>query len=272
MSVFWLIGGLVFAMGAAVGSFLNVLIYRTTRGQDWVKDRSRCEHCRKPISWYENIPLISYLFLRGRCSHCGKKIDTIHPLIEMLVGSLFLWWYVAGFLFFRLTSAPMQFIQPVFWLFVGTVSAAIIISDLKHFLIPRWTVLALTGSTLLYRAALILAGEMRPADFFQSVLWALLLTGFFWFLWKVTREKGFGFGDVQLAFPLGLILGHWERILVGIFSAFLIGAAVGMLLVISGKKRFRQAVPFGPFLLLGTLIGLVWGFELWAGYVRMLQG
>lgn len=118
--VFWLTSMLVFCVGAAVGSFLNVLIYRTIRGRDWVKGRSRCEHCRKHIPWYENIPLLSYLILRGRCSGCKKPIDIIHPAIELLTGVLFVWWYMAGYLFFTLTSAPLQIIQPVFLAFGGS--------------------------------------------------------------------------------------------------------------------------------------------------------
>lgn len=272
MPFFWLIGLLVFALGAAVGSFLNVLVYRTKHGTDWVKGRSVCEHCGRRIPWYENIPVVSYLFLRGECSACGKKIDIIHPFVEVLTGTLFLWWYVAGFLFFRLTSTPMQVIQPLFWLLVGLLFVVIFVSDLKYMIIPRWTIAVLTGATLLYRLALLATGEMQAVDFFWSIVWALLLVGFFFFLWKITRGRGFGFGDVQLALPLGLILGSWQRVVVGIFLAFLIGATVGVGLVILKKKKFKQTIAFGPFLLAGTLLGLAWGFPLWSWYVRILGG
>ncbi|HCR81779.1 MAG: Type 4 prepilin-like protein leader peptide-processing enzyme [Candidatus Pacebacteria bacterium GW2011_GWB1_47_8] len=272
MSVFWLIGALVFGLGAAVGSFLNVLVYRTHHGKDWIKGRSSCEHCGRAIAWSENVPILSYLFLRGRCAHCGQKIDVAHPLVELLTGFLFLWWYVAGFLFFRLTSAPLQSVQPLFWLLVGSVFVVILVSDLKYLIIPRWTLITLTVATLLYRGLLLVNHELQLADFGVSLLWTLGLTGFFLSLWWITKGKGFGFGDVQLAVPLGLILGSWQRILVGVFLAFLIGAVVGGGLVIIGKKQFRQPIPFGPFLLLGTALSLVWGFDLWAGYVRMIGG
>jgi prepilin signal peptidase PulO-like enzyme (type II secretory pathway) len=270
MSLFWLIGVLVFALGAAIGSFLNVLVYRTQKGKDWVKGRSVCEHCGRLIPWYQNIPLFSYIFLRGKCANCGKRIGLIHPLIELLTGSLFLWWYIAGALVFRLTAAPMHLIQPLYWLLVGCLFVAILISDLKYFIIPRWAIVLLTGATLLYRLTLILTGGMQLADFAWSLVWTLILAGFFFLLFALTRGKGFGFGDVQLAIPLGMIMVSWQRILVGIFLAFLIGAAVGSVLLLTGKRKLRSPIPFGPFLLLGSTLGLLWGFEIWSWYAKII--
>lgn len=270
MSLPWVFGLLIFILGSAVGSFLNVLVYRSTRGQDWVKGRSRCEHCRKRISWYENIPLLSYLVLRGRCSGCAQPIDPIHPLVEFLTGSLFLWWYLVGFLFFHLSSAPMQTIQPLFWLIVGVLCVVIFVTDIKHMLIPTWAVGALLGLTLLYRVTLMLTGAMQLTDFLGSLLAAGVTAGFFFFLHAVTRGKGFGFGDVQLIVPLSLILGSWQRVTVAVFLAFITGAATGIALILFGKKQLKQAVPFGPFLLLGTLLALVWGYDLWDWYVKII--
>lgn len=267
---FWLAAAAVFIFGAMLGSFLNVLIYRSQRGQNWVTGRSRCEHCRHQLAWYENIPLLSYFFLRGRCLNCRRSIDLIHPFVELMTGALLLWWYLLGALFFRLSSSPLVVVQPFFWLIVGLLSVAIIISDLKWMLIPRWAVNALLIFTLLYRGLLLWAGEMQWRDFGFSLIWTLALAGLFFALWWLTRGKGFGFGDVQLAVPLGLILGSWQRILVGVFLAFLIGAFVGLVLLSTGKKSWKQAVPFGPFLLLGTALSLWWGYELWEWYGRML--
>lgn len=272
MSFFWLMAVVVFLGGAAVGSFLNVLIYRTLHGKNWVKGRSQCEHCGRRIPWHENIPLLSYFLLRGKCSECRKAIDPIHPVVELLTGIVFVWWYVAGSLFFRLTTAPLQFIQPAFWLLIGVVFIAIWVSDIKHLIIPRWAVVVLTGATLFYRLLLVRSGVMPIADLWSSLGWAVGLTACFFGLWWFTRGKGLGFGDVQLVFPLGLILSTGPRVVVGIFAAFVIGAVVGLTLVGLGRKKFRQAVPFGPFLLLGTVIGLLWGYELWGAYVKMIGG
>lgn len=273
MNLFWLIlGFFIFFLGSAIGSFLNVLIYRTIRGQDWVKDRSVCEHCKHKISWYENIPVLSYLFLGGKCSSCKKKIDIIHPLIELLTGSLFLWWYTVGFLFFKLTAAPLLYIQPLFWLFVLIIFVAILISDLKYQIIPNWSVLLLLMAVISYRLILLSTGEMQWLDFAKTVLGTLGLTGFFFSLWFFTKGKGFGFGDVKLAIPLGLLLGSWQRIVIATFFSFVIGAIVGVGLISFKKKKFGQTLPFGPFLLLATGLSLVWGYEIWDEYVKLIIG
>jgi len=272
MSLFWLVGLFLFLLGTVIGSFLNVVVYRSIHGQDWVRGRSRCEHCQKQLAWYENIPVFSYLLLRGKCSRCGTPIDFGHPLIELLTGALFLWWYLAGYFVFTLSSSPMQYVQPLFWLLAGVLAVVIFISDWRHMIIPFWAVAGLTTATLLYRVALIISGEMRGQDFWLSMVWSLALAAFFWLLWWLTKKKGFGFGDVQLAIPLGLMLGGWQRIVVAVFLAFLLGAAVGIGLLVAKRKKFGQAIAFGPFLLIGTALSLLWGYEIWAGYARIIMG
>jgi prepilin signal peptidase PulO-like enzyme (type II secretory pathway) len=272
MDILEIIGIFVFFIGAAFGSFLNVLVYRSQRGQDWVKARSVCEHCKHKISWYENIPILSFIFLRGECSSCHKKIDLIHPMIEFMTGSLFLWWYLAGFLFFKLSMAPLLYIQPLFWLFVLIIFMAIFISDLNYKIIPDWTVVLLTIGTLIYRLILLSSGAMRWTDFGWSFVWSFCLVAFFFSLWFFTKGKGFGFGDVKLALPLGLILGSWQRIAVATFLSFVIGAIVGVFLISLKKKKFGQTLPFGPFLLLATGLSLVWGYAVWDEYVKLVVG
>ncbi|MFH2118132.1 MAG: prepilin peptidase [Candidatus Paceibacterota bacterium] len=268
----WPIAIVVFLLGSSVGSFLNVLVYRTMRGEDWVKGRSHCESCHRPITWYENIPIVSYLWLRGRCSHCRKSIDPIHPTLELLTGTLFLWWYVDGWSLFTAEAWLLPILQPLFWLLVGIIAITIIIADFKEKIIPRQSVAVLTILTLCYRFVLIMTGEMQLVDLGWSLLWSLILVLAFFFLWWSTRGKSFGFGDVQLALPLGLLLGSWQRIIIGIWLAFLIGAVVGLTLVFFKKKKFRQAIPFGPFLLLGTALSLRWGYQIWESYLKLISG
>lgn len=270
MSIFWIIGFFVFFLGTAIGSFLNVLVYRSIRGQDWVNDRSVCEHCHKKIAWYENIPLFSYFFLQGKCSSCSKKIDIIHPLVEGLTGVLFLWWYVAGYAFFKLTTAPLLYIQPLFWLCVAILFVVIFVSDIRYMIIPDWAVAFLTAGTLLYRFIVLFSGEMQWRDFQWSLVWTLCFTVFFFSLWFFTKGKGFGFGDVKLAIPLGLILGSWQRIVVAVFGAFLLGALVGVFLLLRRKKKLGQVIPFGPFLLISTGLSLVWGHAVLAKYIEIV--
>ena len=270
MEFSWPLAITVFLLGTAVGSFLNVLVYRMLRNEDWIRGRSYCETCHKQISWYENIPILSYLWLKGRCSRCQTLINPIHPTLELLTGALFLWWYVEGWQVFMAKAWLLPILQPLFWLVIGLVSITIIIADFREMIIPRCSVSLLIILTLLYRLVLILTGEMQAVDLWWSLLWSLILVLVFFFLWWVTKGKSFGFGDVQLALPLGLLLGSWQRIVIGIWLAFLIGAVVGLSLVFSKKKGFRQSIPFGPFLILGTALSLRWGWQLWEAYLKLI--
>ncbi len=262
-------GGFLFLVGAAVGSFINVFIYRTVSEKDWVGGRSTCEDCGKIIAWYDLIPILSYFLLRGKCRNCHHSISSIHPIIEMLVGMVFLWWYFIGSVFFRLSTHPFQAIQPAYWLLAGILLTIILIADILYYLVPDEAVLALLIITILYRVTLTLGGQMQLLDLGYSFLSALVLVASFYGLHWITRGKGFGLGDVKLAAPLALILG-WPKVLVGVFLAFLLGAVFGVGLLVTRKARFGYAVPFAPFLIIGTLLSLVFGQQIWQSYLSLL--
>jgi len=264
-----IIGVLLFFFGASVGSFLNVVIYRTRTGKSWVSGRSQCESCKKQIAWYDNIPLFSFAVLRGKCRRCHKILSISHPIVEGLTGTLFVWWYLVGFFFFQLSQQPFTMLQPLFWLVVGIVLLFIFIYDYRYYIIPDWTVVALTAMALLYRIALVLAGIMRQEDFFWTVFGAVAASGFFYFIWLVTKRKGIGFGDVKLAAPLGLLMG-WPVVWVGLWLSTVVGAVVGLLLILFGKAQFGKPIPFGPFLIIGTLLALLWGDTLISWYATLI--
>lgn len=270
LSVEYLVmGGFLFGIGAAVGSFINVFVYRTASETDWVHGRSVCEHCGQKIAWYDLIPLVSYLMLRGKCRQCQHPIAPIHPIVESLVGLLFLWWYFIGSVFFRLSAAPFHAIQPAYWLLAGILLMIILIADVLYFLVPDEAVLALLILTIAYRVALTLGGQMQLSDLGFSFLSAVaLVTGFYGLHW-ITRGRGFGLGDVKLAAPLALILG-WPKVLVGVFLAFLLGSLVGVALLVGKKARFDHKVPFAPFLIIGSLVALVFGQQIWQSYLSLL--
>lgn len=258
-------------IGAAVGSFLNVVVFRTVQGTQWVSGRSQCDYCQTPLRWFDNIPVLSFLLLRGKTHCCGKKLALAHPLVELLSATLFMWWYGVGIFFiFKLTSHPYSILQPLFWLVVGVLLLGIVVADTLYFLIPDLFTFSLTVLVVLYRLLLLIAGKMQGADVWLSLLSAVSLTGLFALLWLGTGKKGFGLGDVKFAFPMGLLLG-WPRLVVGVMAAFVIGAAVGIVLMVFKKKKLKQAVPFGPFLVLGTLIALLWGYPLAEWYLHLLQ-
>lgn len=267
---FFLVPLFLFILGTAVGSFLNVVIYRTAQGESWVKGRSHCEKCKKMIAWYDNFPLLSFVLLGGKCRHCKTSLSLSHPVIEGITGVLFVWWYFAGFLFFKLTQQPFVVLQPVFWLAVGLILLVILVVDLKEMIIPDTAVALLFVIVILYRVGLVAFGVMQVNDLLLSLITMVAAGAFFFLLWFTTKGRGMGFGDVKLAFPLGLLLG-WPQVLVWIFFSFLIGALVGIGLLISKRVKLKQAVPFGPFLIAGTLVSLIWGDQLFSWYVTLIK-
>ena len=261
---------LLFVLGTMVGSFLNVVMMRSIRGENWVKGRSHCDDCGRQLSWYENIPLFSYIVLRGHCRTCRKPISISHPVVEFLTGSLFVWWLWGGSFFFRLTQHPFLYIQPIFWLIVGIILIIIFFADIRYYIIPDEAVLILTVMTLLYRVALIASLVMRPIDFGYTLLGTTGCVAFFAALWWFTKGKGMGFGDVKFMIPFGLLLG-WPNMVLGVGLAFVIGAATCIPLVLFGKKKLKNAVPFGPFLVVSTVVTLVAGSRMLEWYFQLLQ-
>lgn len=264
----------IFVMGLVWGSFLNVVIWRTSHGISPAKGRSICPKCKKTIPWKYNIPLLSFIWLRGRCANCHKKISWRYPAIELATGILFVWWYLVGSSFFHLFGNPWQVVQPIFWLAVGMILLTIFMTDLLYGVIPLSVNLTLLSLVLLYRISLAAFGQMTVLDFGLALLSGLSLTAFFLFLQRITRwikgVDGMGEGDIFLSPSLGLLLG-WPKILIGVFLSFAIGSVLGVILISLGKKKMSQTIPFGPFLVVGTVLALVWGGGIWSWYIGMLQ-
>ncbi len=268
---FLLISIVLFVLGAAVGSFLNVVIIRSFLEEDWVKGRSRCDHCRSELVWYDMVPLFSYWWLGGACRWCKEPISLSHPVVEVLTGALFVWWYWFGFLFFKLAEQPFTVLQPLFWLAVGLILLVIFFADLWYFLIPDVAVVTLTVLAVLYRGSLVFYGVMHPADLTRMVVVVFAAVGFLYGLWLLTKKKGIGFGDVKLMMPLGLLLG-WPETIVSLFLAFVAGGVVGLALLLLGRKKLKQPVPFGPFLIGSAVACLFWGEQIFAWYWRLVTG
>lgn len=227
---------IVFIFGLLIGSFLNVLIYRLPRGLSFAKGRSFCPECKKKISWYDNIPLLSFLILKGKCRNCKEKISWRYPAIELLTGTIFLVSYLShlSFLGYLLFSSLI----------------VIFFIDLKHFIIPLEIIYPLIILFLIFR---IIDGNFL--NYFFSGLGAFL---FLLILFLITRGKGMGFGDVQFAFLMGLALG-FPKIIAAFYLAFLTGAIIGLILIIRGKAKFKKPIPFGPFLSGSVFISYLWG-------------
>jgi leader peptidase (prepilin peptidase) / N-methyltransferase len=249
---------IIFLFGLCIGSFLNVLIYRLPLDLS-LNGRSYCPKCKKKISWYDNIPLLSFILLKGKCRQCHSPISFQYPLVELLTGVIF----VAIMLLLTNLGQDLRFkiYDLRFWstliytLWVVSAFLTILIIDLKHQIIPDQLIYSSLGIVAIYE---FLNLKSLFLNHFPTAVVACL---FFYFLHKITKGRGMGFGDVKLAFLIGLILG-FPRVVIALYLAFLTGALVGVILILIGKKRFKEAVPFGPFLAVGTIVSLFWGKEI----------
>ena len=178
-----------------------------------------------------------------------------------------------GFNFFKLVGSPWSFIQPVFWLIVGMVLLAIFMTDLLYTVIPFSLNLLLFSISLFYRIGLAGFGIMQVTDLVKAFLSGLGLCLFFVLLQfltkKIKKVDGVGLGDIFLAPSLGLLLG-WPKIIPGVFLSFVLGSIVGIILLMMGKKKIGQYLPFGPFLIMGTVLSLLWGGQMWSWYMGLL--
>lgn len=260
-------------MGLVWGSFLNVVILRTAKNKSFISGRSECPKCKRQLAWYDNIPLLSYFLLGKKCRYCKKPISFIYPVVEFLTGVFFVWWFLIGFGFFRLVGSPWNIFQPIFWLTIGLIFIVIFVGDMLYMIIPFGVNMFLFGFVLLYRVSLVATNNMRVIDFLLALVSGLVLAGFFVLVNKVTQKirgvDGFGLGDVYLAPSLGVLLG-WPKILVAVMMSFIVGSVVGIGLVLLRKKRKTDYIPFGPFLILGTVLALLYGSALWEWYLSFL--
>ena len=174
-----------------------------------------------------------------------------------------------GMNFFHLLGNPWTILQPAFWLVVGMLLLTIFMTDWLYGVIPDSVNLIFFSWVMIYRVALVSTGNMQRDDFVATCITTVGLGLFFWFLVWVTKEKGMGWGDVKLSPTLGLMLG-WPKGLLGVLLAFMIGAIVAIFLLVSKKKKMGQTLPFGPFLVVGALIALVWGNQILAWYWQFL--
>lgn len=252
---------ITFLVGSAVGSFVNVLIDRTMVGEDWVRGRSHCDKCRKVLPWYVMIPILSFVFYGGKSKCCSEKLSYRYPMVEILVGLLFVWWIAVGFLFFQLVSAPLIVIQPAFWLMTGVLLAILALADLFYGVVLLPIVWIGSALTVIYRLVLWHYGAYQMVDLQSSLLLAAAFYVFFWLLWKLTKGRGMADGDMYAALYMGLLLG-WPKGLVALMCSFILGAIVGVILIVFKIRSRKEAVPFVPFMICAMGIAMIWGEQL----------
>ena len=239
-------------LGLIIGSFISAFTYRNPREISISDGRSRCPKCKREIAWYDNIPLLSYILLGGKCRNCGKKISLRYPAIEAGTAGVFL--VVASQL-----GGEGGIGRLGFMLVVASILIAIFVIDLEHMIIPDSLVFILLGITFFYY---ILTSSYSP---YTALLTGFLTSLLFLFLHLVTLGRGMGLGDVKLVIPLGMILG-WPLAFVWLFLSFILGAVVGIILILSKKSSFGKHIAFGPFLVVGFFVALLWGERLLGFY------
>lgn len=255
-----MISFIVFVLGLLVGSFLNSVIYRLEKGESALQGRSYCPHCKHTLSWQDLVPVLSFVLLRGKCRYCSKPISFQYPLVELVTGALFV--FVYALVGLSLNGA---------YLFaIASLLVVIFIYDLKHYLIPDkilYPAIALAGAWRLFEVWSL--GDWGLIEIWSLVI-GILPTLFFLAIYLLSRGAWMGFGDVKLAVFMGLFLG-WPNILVALFIAFLLGAGVGITLILARKKNLRSQVPFGPFLIMGTFLALFFGNAIVDWYLGLLM-
>ncbi len=242
----------VFIFGAVVGSFLNVCIYRIPRKESIAFPGSHCPVCNAPIRFYDNVPIVSWIFLLGKCRKCRSPISIQYPIVEAINAGGYLYLYTR----FGLTGEA--------GLYALFFSALLVITfiDLYHKIIPD--VISLPGIGVGLLACLF----VLPPAFLDALIGASLGWGLFYLVAFLSRG-GMGGGDIKLIAMIGAFLG-WEKMLLTIMLGAFAGSIVGIALMIFFRKSRKYAVPFGPFLALGALVSLLWGTSIIEWYLHRI--
>ena len=245
---------LIALLGLVVGSFLNVVIARLPAGRSLWRPRSACLACGVAIAWHDNIPILSFLALRGRCRACGSAIAWRYPIVEAVTAALFM----GAYLTFGLTPA----------FFVAALLLASLVAvtgiDLDHQIIPDKITLPgiVTG---------VLANLAAPGGSWSESLLGIALGGGVFFAIILASGGGMGGGDMKLGAMLGAFLG-WKVTLVAIFVAVVVGGVGALGALAAGRKGRKDPIPFGPFLAVGGAVALFWGPRLLTWYLDIFAG
>jgi len=248
----------VFIFGLCIGSFMNVCIYRLPTTQS-ISDppRSMCPNCGGPIKFYDNIPVLSYLWLKGRCRHCNDPISFRYPLVEMISGLFAL----CAFLEFGLTLEAL--------IYYGFIASLIVVTfiDIDHQIIPN--IITLPGIPISFLATF----AIPKITFFESILGLLLGGGALYFVgwayYLIKKEEGMGGGDIKLLAMIGALLG-WKGVFFTIFVGSALGTFSGMIMILYTRlMNMKHRIPFGPFLSIGAIIYIFYGQKIIAWYFNL---
>ncbi|MDV2581860.1 prepilin peptidase [Alkalibacillus haloalkaliphilus] len=243
----------IFILGLVLGSFYNVVGLRVADKQSIVTPRSHCPACSKTLKWYELLPVLSFIIQKGQCRHCGNKVSPIYPFFELLTGLLFV------FSFYKIGLQLELFIA---WLLVSLL-IIITVSDLYKQIIPDYILLFFLVSIILMRIWI-------PTDPWYDAYLAAIIGFVLLLVIAIVSKGGMGGGDIKLFGVLGLFLGV-QGTLMTLFLSSLIGAVVGVILMMFGKVKRGVPIPFGPFIAISALIAYFYSKELIDWYLRLMM-
>jgi leader peptidase (prepilin peptidase)/N-methyltransferase len=248
---------LVTLLGLMIGSFMNVCIYRLPRGMSPVRPRSACTTCGHQITWYENIPIVSWLALRARCAGCGERISGVYPIVEGLTGLMFLGAYL-------LYGPGLLLLARLLF---GCAMVVLFAIDLQHKILPN--VITLPGIV----AGLLVGGVAGPG-WLASLIGAAAGGGVLWAIaevyYRVRGEEGLGMGDVKMLAMIGAFLG-WKLMLLTLVLASFSGTLVGVGVLVFKKASLKYALPFGTFLAVGALVAAAVGDPIVTWYLGLYR-
>ncbi|NUU06984.1 A24 family peptidase [Leifsonia sp. C5G2] len=273
-AVLWsllVLGGVV---GLAVGSFLNVVVYRLPAGGSLVAPASSCPDCGAAIRSYDNIPVLSWLLLRGRCRDCRRPISARYPAVEALTAILFV---VVAVVFVppivgshSVVGSIAGVLGLLAFLYLAAISVTLALIDIDTRTLPNAIVLpSYPVASILLGGALVLRGDLD--HLISAAVGGAALFAFYLVL-ALVRPDGMGYGDVKLAGVLGLYLGAlgWPQLAIGAFAAFVLGGLFGVVLLITRRATRSSGIPFGPWMLAGAWLGILFGGPLWSGYLALI--
>lgn len=257
-------------LGALVGSFLNVVVWRVPRGESVVAPPSACPTCGRRIRWFDNVPVVSWIVLRGRCRDCGERIPVRYPLVELGTAGA---WVLVGWWFLRdlpiVDAVPMiaDLLEAAAFLWLASAGIALALIDLDVRRLPN----PIVGTTAV-SVVVLLSASAALQGAWSALLLALIgavALGVLYLILAVAVPGGMGFGDVKLAPVLGFALG-WlglPELLVGAFAPFVLGGVFGIVLLLARRVGRRARIPFGPWMIVGTWIAVFLGDPIAVSYM-----
>lgn len=246
---------ILFVFGLALGSFINALVWRIRKKMSITKGRSMCVHCRHKLAWYDLVPVLSWLQLRGKCRYCRKRISWQYPLVELATAALFTLSYTA---WPRELAGGFEWAYFGLWLAALAIMLALTVYDLRWMELPDKLVWPFVLTGLVSIAVL---GTQDDAFVLSHIFGMVAGWGFFALIYYGSKGKWLGGGDVKFSLGMGAWLGA-SLVLVGVLAAFYSASIVIIPLLLLKVVKRKQPIPFGPFLIAGTIIAMLWGQDL----------